>query len=121
MTRTTSPVNLKPTIIHLRKNLLEDAFFDPDQQAEELAVPTRPSAIEFSDLLVLLARLYRVLVRDIERKRLGLELNENERLEKMHVRNECLNQPFFDRERVVDLSTRLFSDGAEIEDEGCFA
>ena len=62
------------------------------------------------DLVVLLARLMRVLMRR------PTALGEAELAERIEVRNACLDQPFF--QRWVESSTRPFSDEGD-EDEGC--
>ncbi|KAK3709715.1 hypothetical protein LTR37_010742 [Vermiconidia calcicola] len=94
----------------LRTPLLQDPFFDEDYKTEELAHRTRPSKIMFMDLVVLLAKLMRVLMR-------RNPLTEDDLAERIVVRNECLDQPFFDRLRVNN--ARPFVD-EEFEDEGCF-
>ena len=77
---------------HLRTQLLQDAFFDRDLEPEELTAPVRPSRILLGDVVVLLATLMRVLMRQ------GPP-TDDEHVERTAVRNEVLNQPFFDRER----------------------
>ena len=91
----------------LRSRLLRDPFFDEEHRPEELTVRTRPSRILFMDITVLLARLMRVLMRQNP-------LDEEATRERIAVRNECLDQPFFQRERVNSL--RPFTDD-DFEDE----
>ncbi|KAK5132747.1 hypothetical protein LTR08_008713 [Meristemomyces frigidus] len=96
----------------LRTQLLQDPFFDPHHAADELAAPVLPSRILLADLVVLLATLMRVLMRP------GGPLTEGEQAERSAVRNEVLNQPFFDRGRPA--SRNPFAE-IPFEDEGCFA
>lgn len=62
------------------------------------------------DLVVLLAKLMRVLMRNDD------SLSEGELAERIAVRNACLDQPFF--QRWTGSSARPFSDEV-VEDEGC--
>lgn len=95
----------------LRAALLQHTpFFDPAHDAAELGPRTRRSAISFADLVVLLARLMRVLM-----KQGGL--TEGEARERAEVRRECLDLPFFDREGLG--SARPFGDEDGFRDEGC--
>ena len=93
----------------LRSQLLEDPFFDDLHRPEELRPRLRSSRILFMDIVVLLARLLRVLMRQGP-------LTDIERDERINVRNGCMNQPFFQR-RLIN-SARPFVD-EDFEDEGC--
>jgi hypothetical protein len=96
----------------LRSQLLQDPFFDELHNPEELSGRLRSSSILFVDVVVLMARLLRVLIRQAPMK----DEEENERV---NVRNECMEQPFFDR-RLIN-SNRPFSDeDFDDEDEACF-
>ena len=95
---------------NIRTQLLDDPFFDRSHQPEELHFRTRPSRILLMDFVLLLAMLFRVLIRQGP-------LTDKEKAERIAVRNEALDQPFFDRERTA--SRNPFADGA-FEDEGCF-
>ena len=95
----------------IRTQLLQDSFFDEAYRTDELAPRTRPSRILFMDLVVLMAKLQRVLMRQAP-------LTEDEMAERINVRNECLIQPFFDRRRAN--SARPFVDDDDFEDEGVF-
>lgn len=94
----------------LRTQLLRDDFFDPNHNPTELRVRRSASTILFMDLAVLLARMMRVLMR-------RGPLHEDDVTERVAVRNEALDQPFFDRSTAGDGHpfTRQ-----EPEDEGCF-
>lgn len=94
----------------LRAQLLQDPFFDDLHQPEELGLRLRTSRILFMDLVVLLAKLLRVLMRIPP-------LTEDEMAERVKVRNDCLNQPFFNR--TLAYSARPFVDD-DFDDEGCF-
>ena len=94
----------------VRSQLLQDPFFDEDYRPDELAYRTRPGSISFMSIVVMMARLMRVLNRHTP-------LTEDELAERINVRNDCLNQPFFDRARVD--SARPFVDDEDFEDEGC--
>ena len=96
----------------LRAQLLQDPFFDMDYQPDELAPRTRPGRILFMNIVVMMAKLLRVLMRQAP-------LTEEELAERISVRNECLDQPFFDRSRAS--SARPFVDDDDFEDEGCVA
>lgn len=96
----------------LRAHLLQDPFFDPQYRTEELAVRARPATIIFSDMVVLMAKLMRVLMRE----RSTDPLNEEELAERIDVRNACLDQPFFDRARIN--SDRPFGP-SPVDDEAC--
>ena len=108
-TRQTKPHSIE-TLNMLRNQLLRDPFFDPDHRTAELAYRTHPESVSFMDMVVLLARLTRVLLR---REPLG----EEQLSERIAVRNECLDLPFFNRQRANP--ERLFGEG-DIEHEGCF-
>lgn len=96
----------------LRTQLLqEEPFFDPNHKLEELTPRTRPSRILFVDIVVLLTRLMRVLMRQ------GV-LSDEQKAERVAVRNAVLDQPFFDRERPA--SQNPFAE-EPFEDEACFA
>jgi hypothetical protein len=95
----------------LRSQLLQDPFFDPMYRPEELQFQRRANGILFFDVLILMAMLLRVLARHEP-------LTEDEMAERIHVRTECLSQPFFDR-RLVN-SARPFADEEFDGDEGCF-
>lgn len=97
-----------PHLNILRKLLLKDAFFDPSHKPEELRLRMRPSRILFMDLVVLLSRVLRVLMR-------REPLTEEAKRERIAVRNEALDQPFFDR--MLLTNTPFARD--EEEDEGC--
>lgn len=94
----------------VRSQLLQDPFFDEDYRPDELAQRTRPSRVMFLDLVVLMAKLMRVLMRP-------LPLTEEQLAERITVRNECLNQPFFDRARINN--ERPFVDDDDFDDEAC--
>lgn len=93
----------------LRTQLLQDDFFDPNHDPAELRFRRSASTILFKDLAVLLARLMRVLMR-------SGPLHDEGVHERIAVRNEALDQPFFDRNTAGDAHpfTRQ-----EPEDEGC--
>lgn len=93
----------------LRAQLLQDDFFDPNHDPVELRLRRSANTILFVDLAVLLARIMRVLMR-------RGPLHEDEIHERIAVRNEALDQPFFDRSTAgsVHPFTRQ-----EPEDEGC--
>ena len=93
-----------------RTQLLQDTFFDRDSDPDELTAMIRPSRIMLADVVVLLATLMRVLMR-------RGPLSEDEQTERTAVRNEVLNQPFFDRERAP--SRNPFAEDP-FDDEGCF-
>lgn len=99
----------------LRSELvLYSPFFDPTHKPEELRLRTRRAQISFTDIVVLMARLMKVLIsRGME------EEGDEQRRERMEVRNECLDLPFFQRSEVE--SARPFGDGDQegFEDEGC--
>ena len=95
----------------LRYQLLRDPFFDLTHRPEEFEFRLRMNGILFMDVILLMARLLRVLARQAP-------LTENEMAERIQVRTECLSQPFFDR-RLVN-STRPFADEDSDGDEGCF-
>lgn len=90
--------------------LLHSPFFDPEHHAAELEPRTRRSAISFTDLVVLLARLMRVLMKQGE-------LTAGEGRERLEVRRECLDLPFFDRGLVG--SETPFADDEGFTDEAC--
>lgn len=110
----------RPHTVHtlnaLRADLiLHSPFFDPTHQPSELRPRTRRSQISFTDLVVLMARLMRVLVR-APGPGGSTEAEERERVE---VRRECFDLPFFDR--GMEGSERPFGEGmgeGEV-DEGC--
>ena len=95
----------------LRSQLLQDSLFDELHRPEELSGRIRSRSILFMDVVVLMARLLRVLTR-------RAPLTEEEQNERVIVRNECMDQPFFDR-RLMN-SNRPFVDEDFDEDEGCF-
>ena len=95
---------------NLRTQLLQDSFFNRLVAPEELTAQTRPSRILLGDVVVLLATVMRVLMREEP-------LTEDEQAERVAVRNEALNQPFFDRERPA--SRNPFAEDP-FDDEGCF-
>ncbi|TKA65256.1 hypothetical protein B0A55_11386 [Friedmanniomyces simplex] len=110
---------------HLRAHLLADPFFDPTHLPHEIPSPLiRPSKILFSDLVVLMARVLRVLMRQQQQQgnvyvlgaALTEEEEEEERAERGRVRWEALCQPFFERGR--EGGGNPFSDGGVV-DEGC--
>ncbi|KAK5739170.1 hypothetical protein LTR17_005471 [Elasticomyces elasticus] len=88
---------------NLRTQLLQDDFFDREHQPEELEPRMRPGKVLFSDLVVLMAQVMRVLMRP------GL-LTAEEEAERV--------KPFFDKEKPE--SRNPFSDPS-FEDEGCVA
>ena len=92
--------------------LLHTPFFDPLHQPAELGPRTRRPPVSFMDIAVLMARLMRVLMKQQQGA-----LTEAERRERVEVRNECLDQPFFDRALVG--SARPFGDEEGFMDEGC--
>lgn len=87
-----------------RDLLLHCEFFNAAHQPEELGPRTRRSQVSFADIVVLTARLMRVLMKN------GA-LTEAEERERVAVRNECFDQPFFDRGLVG--SARPFVDDGE--------
>ena len=96
----------------LRSQLLQDPFFDELHHPEELSGRLRSSSILFMDVVVLMGRLLRVLIRQAP-------LTDEEENERSDIRNECMDQPFFDR-RLIN-SNRPFSDeDFDDEDEACF-
>ena len=95
----------------VRSQLLQDPFFDPTHQPEELEFRLRMNGILFFEVIVLMSRLLRVLARQAP-------LTAEETTERIKIRTECLSQPFFDR-RLVN-STRPFADEEFDGDEGCF-
>lgn len=100
-------------LIHRREQLLRhEPFFDRTHLPEELLPRVRPSRIPYTDMVVLLAKLIRVLTRQM-----AGPLTEAERAERVAVRNEAMVQPFFDRERPAGRNP--FLDDL-VEDEGCF-
>lgn len=93
----------------LRARLLQDAFFDPQHRPEELRpFRTNPRGILWKDLVVLLSRMMRVAMR---REPLSKESQE----ERVVVRNEALDHPFFDRSKPPSLHPFAVE---EPEDEG---
>ena len=92
--------------------ILLSPFFDPLHRTHELRARTRPARISFPDLIVLLARLVRVLAK------LGREDAPDERMERVWVRNTCLDLPFFDPRNLR--SARPFEHSSDFMDEGCF-
>lgn len=109
----TRPYSLT-TLNAVRTQLLQDPFFDPCHRVDEIARRSKPSEnIKFTDMLVLFSRLMRVLMRDQSANR----LSEEELIERIDVRNACLDETFFDRGRVNP--SRPFNHDQNI-DEGCF-
>lgn len=100
-----------PSLNTLRSQLLQDPFFDELHLPEELTGSLRSRGILFMDVVVLMARLLRVLMR-------RPPLTEEERAERISVRNECMNQPFFNRQLIH--SNRPFVDEDGDQDEGCY-
>ena len=98
------------SLIHLRTQLLQDAFFDRLTNPDELTAIVRPSRILLGDLIVLLATLMQVLMRPGP-------LTEEEQARRIAMRNEVLNQPFFDRDRSA--SENPFAE-EPFDDEACF-
>lgn len=96
----------------LRSQLLQDPFFDEEHKPEELGMRmrTRPARPLFMDVVVLMARLMRVLMQ-------RAPLSEDELAERIKVRNDCLDQAFFDRTR--EQPRRPFVYDSEDDDEGC--
>ena len=80
----------------VRAQLLQDPFFDRNHQPEELKPRISPSVIQYDDLVLLLAKLNWAL------KRQG-PLAAIENVARVTVRNEVLNQPFFDRGQPASL------------------
>ncbi|KAK3109972.1 hypothetical protein LTR53_016215 [Teratosphaeriaceae sp. CCFEE 6253] len=114
----------------LRARLLRDPFFDPAHRAHELAPPPGPrlrrSKILFADLVVLMARVLRVLMlpqpppqpQQHDEDVAGVEgLTEAQGRERVAVRQEALGQPFFDR--GVRGPGNPFAEPG-VEDEGCW-
>ncbi|KAK5110776.1 hypothetical protein LTR85_000721 [Meristemomyces frigidus] len=99
-----------PVINNMRAQLLQDAFFDPTHCPEELAPRLRPSNMLLTDTVVLLAKVIRVLRRQDPP-------TEDERVDRIAVRNKALIQPFFDRGRPA--RPNPFADDL-FEDEACF-
>lgn len=95
----------------LRTQLLQDSFFDENHCPEELNDRLRTSGILFMDVVVLMARLLRVLMRQAP-------LTDEQRDERITIRNDCMNQPFFDRNLIN--TNRPFAHQEIGEDEGCF-
>lgn len=104
------PNSLAPLNALRAELLLHCPFFDPEHKPGELSPRTRRSQISFAEVVVLMARLIRVLM-----KQGGL--SEAETRERVEVRNACLDQPFFDRELVG--SARPFAREDGFVDEGC--
>ncbi|EMC97829.1 hypothetical protein BAUCODRAFT_31838 [Baudoinia panamericana UAMH 10762] len=103
------------TCINLRHALLQDPFFDRNHRPEELETRLRPPNIQLMDCVLLMARLMRVFMWE------GFgALTAEQQCERLAVRNEALNQPFFDKERVVSVRGNPFVDDPAAEDEGCF-
>lgn len=108
------------TLAHLttlRTQLLRAPFFDPLHRPSELRPRIRPQRILFMDLVVLVARLLRVMMR---REPLGTAAEREERVE---VRNGCFDEPFFDRSVEGGWGPEGPFGGAGEgvgEDEGCF-
>ena len=96
----------------LRSQLLEDPFFDNLHRPEELRPRLRTSRILFMNIVVLMARLLRVLMRQGP-------LTDTERAERIDVRNECMNQPFFHRRLINSARPFVDEDFEDFEDEGC--
>lgn len=93
-----------------RDLLLHCPFFDPEHKPDELRPRIRPSQISFTGLVVLMARLLRVMMKQ------GA-LTEEEVAERVEVRNECLDQRFFNRALVVSARPFVGDDG--FVDEAC--
>lgn len=116
--------------------LLNSPFFDPAYRPEELQPRTLRAKIPYVEMVVLMARLIRVMVKGGRREgNLGkgilaegegegmaarelkmAEDNEDER-ERVTVRNLCLGQAFFQKGEAG--SARPFSSREEFNDEGC--
>ena len=84
-----------------RTVLLRDPFFDPRIQAEELSSHLQPNenSMLFADLVVLMARIIRVLM-------FHAPLTETQMRERVAVRKDALSEPFFDREKASVFGTR---------------
>lgn len=96
----------------LRTQLLPDPFFDRGHRPEELAPQIRPNPVHYHEIVLLLARLQRVLSRPGP-------LTREETAERVAARNEALNQPFFDRAQP-QTDSPFTGISAEHEDEGFF-
>ena len=93
-----------------RAALLQDPFFDPQHKPYELVERTERDEMHFSDMVVLLGRLMKVLMRE----ETGEALTSEELVERIRVRNECLDQPFFDRRCSMN-DGRVFGREGEYE------
>lgn len=106
--RGVAPPHLGPQLLALRTQLLQDSFFDLAHHPEELSSCTRAAPLPYWDLIVLFVRLMKVLMR-------SSPLSEEDRVERIAVRTQCLSQPFFNR--TMQNMTRPFS-GDAVDDEG---
>jgi hypothetical protein len=110
-----------PNLNALRTALLRDEFFNGDHQTTELRPRNRGGRILFTDLVVLLARLLKVLILRGPNGEGRTSYPAEELRERIEVRNLCLDQPFFDRERR-DGGGPFGGDSdeeGEVGDEGC--
>jgi hypothetical protein len=95
---------------------LKHPFFDPNFMPEELRPRMRRRRLRFEDAIMLFARLVWIF-RAKDEAEMWME-SAWEKLERLAVRNWCLDEPFFDRERDPrvggrDERGRLFEDGEE--------
>lgn len=86
-----------------RQELLAISFFDPRHKPHELTRVRRNPAekVSFSDTVVVLARLLKIIIRENSAMQ---PLTEAEMTERLEVRNMVMSQAFFDRKREVRTS-----------------